>query len=769
MAAEAKVVIGGDASGAVKAAREADAALGKLDKGAGDSAKSISSKLDGLSAGFSKTAGIGGGAFDAIKGSSLASAAGIGIAAGAVVKFGGQAVAAASGLNEQISKTQAVFGDSSNSILTWADDAATSLGQSKTQALEAASSFGNMFLQLGLTKGAAVDMSKSMTGLATDFASFFNTDPATALEAISAAFRGEFDSVQKFVPTINAAAVEQEALKEGLASTTKELTAQDKATATYHLLLNGAGQATGDFARTSGSLANQQRILKAEIADASAKLGQNLLPALTKLATFASKAIDIIVNVKFPGGGKGTDLLFAGFKVLGDGAKIVQAAWNAIPEFGSDPKHAASGFDAIAKSATDMSQAIGPAGAGFDTFGRAARAAATGFDVLTKSVEMLGTAIGPASSSVGDFTRSAGSAATSLDMVPTSADAAANALARTGSEFGDLKQKSQEAADAINGVHDAISGLNDSQLDSAGLQQQVIEAMQKANEVTKDGTKTTLEKQVADNEAVKSAKSLAENQREIATATSTATTEQGKAVDGQNAYIATLQFIAGSAQPEVKAGIDTLIAAYQLFGQQNPKPTADADVVPATTKLVDAQREADLLDKKRPKPISDADIALAKTKLGDAQRAADDLDKKRPNVVASASTSAAEADLNNAARNRTATITANLVGTKGTLVRFSARGSNFFPGGLSVVGEEGPELVELPRGSKIHTAAQTEKLIGGPAPLPFVTGSARGGGAGTVIQVDFGNATFIGPDKASIGRWIDEALAASRRRGNRAG
>ncbi len=41
-----------------------------------------------------------------------------------------------------------------------------------------------------------------------------------------------------------------------------------------------------------------------------------------------------------------------------------------------------------------------------------------------------------------------------------------------------------------------------------------------------------------------------------------------------------------------------------------------------------------------------------------------------------------------------------------------AKGTNYAPGGLALVGEQGPELVNLPRGSKVATAARTRALAG---------------------------------------------------------
>lgn len=187
--------------------------------------------------------------------------------------------------NEIQSKANTIFGESSRAINDWANNAAVGFGQSKAQALDAAATFGNMFSQLGMGAGVTADMSQKMVELASDFASFHNADITQVLEAQQAAFRGEYDAVQRFVPTINAAAVEQKALAMTGKETTKELTAQEKAVAAYQLMLDNAGAAMGDFERTSGSLSNQQRVLSAQWQNLQADIGQALIPALTAIVT----------------------------------------------------------------------------------------------------------------------------------------------------------------------------------------------------------------------------------------------------------------------------------------------------------------------------------------------------------------------------------------------------------------------------------------------------------------------------------------------------
>ena len=209
-------------------------------------------------------------------------------------------ISLASDFNEIQSKSNTIFGEGATAINKWASGASTGFGQSKASALDAAASFGNMFTQLGMGGTVAADMSVKMTELASDFASFHNADITEVLTAQQAAFRGEYDALQKFVPTINAAAVAQEAMAQTGKTSTAELTAGEKAAATYSLMLKGAGDAAGDFDRTSGSLANQQRVLSAQWADFQTQIGQALIPALTKIVTTLNTEV-IPAVAKFAG------------------------------------------------------------------------------------------------------------------------------------------------------------------------------------------------------------------------------------------------------------------------------------------------------------------------------------------------------------------------------------------------------------------------------------------------------------------------------------
>jgi hypothetical protein len=229
------------------------------------------------------------GAVTVAAGNLLANFAQQGLAA--VGSFVTGSITAASDLAETMSKTAVVFGDQSDAMVAWSQTAATAFGLSQQEALASASTFGDMFSQLGFGQDQAAAMSQGIIKLAADLGSFHNVDPTDMLDRMSAAFRGEYDSLQAVIPGINAARVEQEALAATGKTSTDQLTQMDKALAIQAIMLQDGANAADDFAETSGNLANQQRIASAEIKNAQASLGQLLMPALAAVARVVTGTI----------------------------------------------------------------------------------------------------------------------------------------------------------------------------------------------------------------------------------------------------------------------------------------------------------------------------------------------------------------------------------------------------------------------------------------------------------------------------------------------
>jgi hypothetical protein len=227
------------------------------------------------------------------------------VATAAAVAFAGKiaidSIKAASDLGETVSKVGVLFGDSAKEIEKFADGAAQSLGQTKQQALDAAANFAIFGKSAGLSGEALVDFSTDFVSLAGDLASFNNVSQDEAINAIGSALRGEAEPLRRFGVLLDEATLKNAALELGLISTTKNaLTPQQKVLAAQKVIYEQTTAAQGDFARTSDGLANQTKILTAELENTKLIIGEALLPIVLELATaFSENVIPLIKEFAF--------------------------------------------------------------------------------------------------------------------------------------------------------------------------------------------------------------------------------------------------------------------------------------------------------------------------------------------------------------------------------------------------------------------------------------------------------------------------------------
>lgn len=239
-------------------------------------------------------------------------------------------ITGASDLNETLSKSQAIFGANSSAIEAFGNNAARNVGLSKEAAIAAAAGFGDMFLQLGFVEDQAAAMSQQVVIAAADLGSFSNLETADVADRISAAFRGEYDSLQAVIPTISAARVESEALAATGKTAASELTAQEKATAVLAIVQKDGARAMGDFARTSDGAANQQKILTASMEDQQAKLGGLLLPAWTGFLGFLNDGVIPAISSVIDWMGENGDTMLGLAIVVGGAATAYWAITSAM-------------------------------------------------------------------------------------------------------------------------------------------------------------------------------------------------------------------------------------------------------------------------------------------------------------------------------------------------------------------------------------------------------------------------------------------------------
>ena len=262
--------------------RELTARLDAMDKELKTTAKDGKKAFSDIQQGAKQT----GGAFGSMKAQLTSFAATMGVAFGAqeIIQFTKASIDAAANLGETLNKVGVLFGGSASQVEAWADTAAERLGQSKQQALDAAATFASFGKVAGLSGDDLSGFSIGLTELASDMASFNNTSPEQAIQAIGAALRGEAEPIRAYQVMLDDASMRQEAFKMGIISSTKEaLSPQNKILAAQALIYKQTGIQQGDMANTIDSLSNKQKVLTAQFANFQTILGQKLAPTYEKL------------------------------------------------------------------------------------------------------------------------------------------------------------------------------------------------------------------------------------------------------------------------------------------------------------------------------------------------------------------------------------------------------------------------------------------------------------------------------------------------------
>ena len=199
-------------------------------------------------------------------------------AVGALGAAGVASVKLASDLTEVQNVVDVTFGKNADTINDWAKNAASAFGLSELQAKKFNGTMGAMLKSMGLSDDAVLDMSTSMTGLAGDFASFYNLPIEEAFQKIRSGISGETEPLKELGINMSVANLEAYALSQGIDKSYDSMTQAEQATLRYNYLMAASADAQGDFARTNDSLANQLRIAQLEVQNLGGAIGMSLLP-----------------------------------------------------------------------------------------------------------------------------------------------------------------------------------------------------------------------------------------------------------------------------------------------------------------------------------------------------------------------------------------------------------------------------------------------------------------------------------------------------------
>jgi hypothetical protein len=356
-------------------------------------------------------------------------------AIGTITQVIAPAIKAASDFEEATSKVNVIFGRASKSVKDFANTAARELGQSKQSVLDAAGAFGTFGKAAGLAGEDLSTFTTDFVTLSTDLASFNNTTPEEAVQAIGAALRGEAEPLRRFGVLLNDATLKAEAMELGIYKGSGALTAQQKILAAQSAIYKQTGDAQGDFARTADGLANKQRTLSALFKNFQIQLGQQLLPAATDFANGLVKINDAFSNMPTPATN-------ATVKV-GKFGKLILELINPISAF-------VNGLQAIGSGYFDAEQETGAYNKALGLSAQQQMRVADAAGVFNSKFKETKDNVGGAKKEVESFAEAL------KEKLSEAVDTAKDKLAEAQGEFNDFATK---VSDAVKGALDFNAAL----------------------------------------------------------------------------------------------------------------------------------------------------------------------------------------------------------------------------------------------------------------------------------------------------------------------
>lgn len=217
-----------------------------------------------------------------------------GLAIGEAVK---QSIDLASSLTEVQNVVDTTFGKSASQIDAWSKSAINNFGLSELQAKQYTGTLGAMLKSSGVTGDAMMNMSEKLVGLSGDLASFYNLPIDEAMEKIRSGISGETMPLKQLGINMDVANLSAFALKEGIHKTYQQMSQAEQTTLRYNYLMSVTKDMQGDFAKTSGTFANQLRIAKTNLAQTGATIASHLLPYLNTGLQYFNKFLDVLPKI----------------------------------------------------------------------------------------------------------------------------------------------------------------------------------------------------------------------------------------------------------------------------------------------------------------------------------------------------------------------------------------------------------------------------------------------------------------------------------------
>jgi hypothetical protein len=205
----------------------------------------------------------------------------------AAAKLLGIAITKSSQYTEDLNLFTVSMGEYAEEAYNYAQKVSEVMGIDPAEWMRNQGVFNTIISGFGVAGDKAAFMSKNLTQLGYDLASFYNLDFASAMQKVQSGIAGELEPMRRLGYDLSVARLEQERLNLGIDKSVSSMTQAEKSQLRYYAMMTQVTQVQGDMARTLEQPANMLRVLKAQFEQCARAIGNLFIPILVKVLPFA--------------------------------------------------------------------------------------------------------------------------------------------------------------------------------------------------------------------------------------------------------------------------------------------------------------------------------------------------------------------------------------------------------------------------------------------------------------------------------------------------
>lgn len=187
---------------------------------------------------------------------------------------------------ENLNLFQVATGEAYEESLKFINSMSELYGMDPSNLMRYAGNFYQLADAISMPDEASAALSLGLTKATNDIASLFNVDIETVFENLSSGMQGMSRAVRKYGMDIRTTTLQQTALSLGLTEQVENMSEANRQGLRFITMMQQANNASGDFARTIETPANQLRIFKEQVTQLGRAIGNFLIGPLTTAISY---------------------------------------------------------------------------------------------------------------------------------------------------------------------------------------------------------------------------------------------------------------------------------------------------------------------------------------------------------------------------------------------------------------------------------------------------------------------------------------------------